>query len=75
MTPATFRSGLAALHLTQTQAAPLWGVSLSTLQRWVRAPELASAAPVPGKAATLMGAYLAGFRPDGWPVGEGDARV
>jgi DNA-binding transcriptional regulator YiaG len=34
MTPAEFRAALAALGLSQTAAAHLMGVRLSTVQRW-----------------------------------------
>lgn len=46
MTPAQYRQALAALGLTQAEAATLLGVNLTTSQRWARrgAPRLAELA-------------------------------
>ena len=63
MTPTDIKEARQSLGLTQSQIAPLLGYAdktrISELERGVREPGSA--------VVLLLRAYLAGYRPDGWP--------
>jgi len=64
MTPAQFKEAREKLGLTQTQAANMLGYGAYT-----RISEIESGKrPIMPHVVRLMGAYLAGYRPDDWPV-------
>ncbi len=65
MTPTEFRAHRASLSITQAQLAAVMGYSgparISDIERGTRNPSAA--------AARLLRAYVAGYRPDDWPLG------
>ena len=63
MTGAEFKQARQSLGLTQSQAAHVFGYGAQS-----RISEVEGAATVPPQTARLMAAYLAGYRPDDWPL-------
>jgi len=63
MTPADIQQVRQSLGLTQAQLAPLLGSAATS-----RVSEIERGIERPGAAVLLLlRAYLAGYRPDGWP--------
>ena len=64
MTPDEFRAALDTLGLSQAQAAPLLGYGAAT-----RVSEVCVGRRTPSASVVLLlRAYLAGYRPDDWPI-------
>jgi len=72
MTPAEFKAARLALGLTQGQLAGVLGYTPKSGRSHVGIFELASgnARQVPPQVRRLLEAYLDGYRPPDWPVGE-----
>jgi len=71
MTPSEIRAAREALGLSRADLAAWLEIgSAHDMQRCEMPDTAAKSRPLPARAERLLEAYLAGYRPDGWP---GDA--
>ena len=70
MTPDEIKRARQSLGLTQSQLGQMLDTDGQTIRRMEMPPDAATARKPVARMARLIRAYLDGYRPDDWPIGE-----